>query len=249
MAFGVYGQLKLALNNYIDSGGTGASILQPTHYFIAGAGVGFFSGIFSTPFEMVRPSSIRGEYSRLTSASYHLFIVLQVKVRMQLDNVTEQRFTGSWHCTKDILRRYGLRKLYLGYWVNTVREMAFCTIYFGVYEHMKRLLHENVMNFGNIGYLLSIQSAGGLAGMAAWFGSYPLDVVKNNVQGQSLDAQKLRMSFYHMKQRWSQGGIRTFYSGVGPSVLRAFIVSGIRFSSYEFAFSQLSNLERKLERT
>lgn len=35
-------------------------------------------------------------------------------------------------------------------------------------------------------------------------------------------------------------GVGGFYSGVLPSVARAFVVSGSRFSAYEFAYTMLS---------
>lgn len=73
-----------------------------------------------------------------------------------------------------------------------------------------------------------------------------MQVIKAHRQGQPVTA-----TFYAerrplsdvIKSIWSRGGVRAFFSGLGPSTLRAAIVSSTRFSAYEFAFSFLSSLE------
>lgn len=44
------------------------------------------------------------------------------------------------HCARVLVREYGVSALYHGYVINTVREIIFCCIYFGVYENWKRNL-------------------------------------------------------------------------------------------------------------
>mmetsp|Transcript_5622 Transcript_5622/g.7865 ORF Transcript_5622/g.7865 Transcript_5622/m.7865 type:complete len:301 (+) Transcript_5622:104-1006(+) len=188
------------------------------HHFLAGGLTGISAGIFSTPFEMV-------------------------KVRAQLDNVTTKRFKGSFDCAKHLIKENGIKSLYLGYSVNTVREFAFCSVYFGIYEKAKVYLTQNV--FHNPSYGIAL--AGGLSGMTAWFISFPLDCIKANIQGQHLPpgvSRSAKSSFSVAKELWMRNGIRAFYSGVGPSVARAFIVSSMRFSAYEFALWGLSSLEQ-----
>jgi len=98
--------------------------------------------------------------------------------------------------------------LFTGFWVNTTREVTFCSVYFGIYEMLKHkfsqlsLLRGDVVRSANpilphrhghhvrketSASPLAILFAGGFAGMAAWFASFPLDVIKSNIQGQPLD--------------------------------------------------------------
>eukprot|EP01117_Protostelium_nocturnum_P000875 TRINITY_DN1120_c1_g1_i4.p2 TRINITY_DN1120_c1_g1~~TRINITY_DN1120_c1_g1_i4.p2 ORF type:complete len:235 (+),score=74.00 TRINITY_DN1120_c1_g1_i4:175-879(+) len=104
-------------------------------YFGAGLLTGTFSGVFSTPFEMV-------------------------KVRMQLDNISEKQYRGSAHCASSLYRTFGLRSWYTGYLTNTVRESVFCGIYFGAYEHSKHFL----LDIGVVS-TLAVMVSGGASGM------------------------------------------------------------------------------------
>jgi solute carrier family 25 carnitine/acylcarnitine transporter 20/29 len=239
MSFTVYGQFNLllakALLPWADT--PYKRPLRTGSFFVAGAGVGAVAGLFSTPFEMV-------------------------KVRMQLDSASGRvpRFTGSWHCARTLAREQGIRVLYTGFSVNFVREMIFCAAYFGTYELAKRALLGSRILFPlnnssaplssnattteatlahvivgpkdhSLGSLAAVQLAGGLAGMVGWLCSYPLDVVKSLVQSETADRR--RGFFQHVRERWTSHGLSGFFSGIRPTLLRAFIVSGVRFSIYE----------------
>jgi len=101
----------------------------------------------------------------------------------------------------------------------------------------------------------TIPFAGGCAGAWAWFVSFPLDCVKAGVQGQSLSTlsktttttsngidtvvskriknENLKsMSTVYLELIKSKGW-KGLYSGVSPSIMRAFIVSSSRFTAYE----------------
>lgn len=73
-----------------------------------------------------------------------------------------------------------------------------------------------------------------------WMASFPFDCIKANIQGQPLDKHPRKKIMEATKEIWQKRGIRGFYSGIGPSVTRAFIVSSTRFSAYEFALSVLN---------
>ncbi|PRP80533.1 hypothetical protein PROFUN_11846 [Planoprotostelium fungivorum] len=222
LSFGAYSyfkkQLQIAEKQYIPNWQEDRRF-HP-EYFLAGLLTGTFSGVFSTPFEMV-------------------------KVRMQLDNVGHRLYRGSAHCATSLIRNYGIKSWYTGYWVNTCRESLFCCVYFGVYEHAKAFLSSQLgTDHGKINPL-AVCLAGGASGMLAWVVSFPLDSIKNNIQGQSMEFLKdnntTKQTFSKVtKHLWTTRGVGGFYSGVLPSVARAFVVSGSRFSAYEFAYTMLS---------
>lgn len=71
-----------------------------------------------------------------------------------------------------------------------------------------------------------------------WFISFPLDLIKANKQGIIITRESLnnKLSFYQvgafvLKKR----GFIGLYSGLTPSLIRAFIVSSTRFTVYESA--------------
>lgn len=150
---------------------------------------------------------------------------------MQLDNISSHKYTGSWHCVRSLVQSNGIKILYTGHAVNTFREMTFLGTYFYCYEGLRQVL---------VGILHSTQVAvpvaGRLAGATAWFVSFPLDCVRAGVQGTNLDANNKQASAWDVLNSLVKSkGIRGLYSGVTPSIARAFLVSGSRFSAYEGA--------------
>lgn len=178
-----------------------------------------------------------------------------IKTQMQLDNVSDKRFKGSWDCTKTLLQERGLKIIYLGYGINTVREAAFLGTYFYTYEGLRVFLDcmSNRQNYGD-GNLSAwtIPVAGGISGALSWFVTFPLDCIRAGVQGQRLSKIEPAMNSWGnvmcskvpVKRISSidvfigihkTKGFIGLYSGVTPTLARAFIVSASRFSAYELA--------------
>lgn len=153
-----------------------------------------------------------------------------VKTQLQMDNVSSKpRYTGSWNCVQSLVRSHGPLVLYTGHCINTLREGTFLGTYFFCYEGLR----EHIRMW--IPTQVAIPVAGGFAGAISWFVSFPLDCVRARVQGQDLDAPGKPRALQVMRQLLEQQGIRGLYSGVTPSIVRAFLVSGSRFSAYEGA--------------
>eukprot|EP00978_Attheya_sp_CCMP212_P022787 scaffold68547_cov59-Attheya_sp.AAC.6 len=134
-----------------------------------------------------------------------------IKTQMQLDNINAKRFKGSFHCLTSLVKSNGAREILLG-------------------SHTP---------FGNhVAPQLAIPLAGGISGAFAWFASFPLDCIKAGIQGQIVKPgahHKQLSAMTVFKTLWSSKGVRGLYSGVTPSIIRAFLVSSSRFSAYEFA--------------
>lgn len=131
---------------------------------------------------------------------------------------------------RSIVCTHGARSLYRAHLLNFARESIFLATYFTSYEHIKGLSEFYIPA------TVAIPVAGGLAGAAAWFVSYPLDLIKGNLQSQSLSEARSakRLRFWDLaKDLIRSRGIVGFYSGVTPSIIRAFLVSSSRFGAYE----------------
>lgn len=58
---------------------------------------------------------------------------------------------------------------FIGYTINFIREVTFCSVYFGLYEHLKSFLHRignETFHNQNTTSGLSIVVAGGLSGVS-----------------------------------------------------------------------------------
>mmetsp|Transcript_15426 Transcript_15426/g.29097 ORF Transcript_15426/g.29097 Transcript_15426/m.29097 type:complete len:301 (+) Transcript_15426:147-1049(+) len=170
-----------------------------------------------------------------------------IKTQMQLDNVGNKRYRGSWHCMTTLMRESGWSVIYTGHAINTLREVVFLGTYFYTYEGLRVFLQQCITEKDVDKNHISpwtVPIAGGVSGAWAWFVSFPLDCIKAGVQGQDLsrlDASgkkgtwQKRKSMDVLKGLLRTKGWKGLYSGVTPSIMRAFIVSGSRFSAYEVA--------------
>lgn len=161
-----------------------------------------------------------------------------VKTQMQLDNISQRRFGGSWHCVQSLVRSHGPSVLYTGHAINTLREVTFLGCYFFTYEGLLHglLIHEGGSYAHGSHASLAIPVAGGLSGALSWFVSFPLDCVRAGVQGRNLEDPQQRVRAWRVFANLIQErGVRGLYSGVTPSIARAFLVSASRFSAYEGA--------------
>jgi len=174
-----------------------------------------------------------------------------IKTQMQLDNVKQpkRQYTDSWNCFTTLIRRHGLRIVYTGHSINTVREVSFIGPYFFFYEGLRDTFIRKQQEFRQqqnqcqdqnwtYPYLLSnaklsIPMAGGISGALSWFISFPLDCIRAGVQGQSMPPTKGAFCVY--RDLIMIRGIRGLYAGSQASIIRAFLVSGSRFSAYEGA--------------
>ena len=149
-----------------------------------------------------------------------------------------------------------VRVFYVGHSVNTLRECVFISTYFYVYEGLKyefSSISDNVdndvttsndnkdNNNNNTIAAWSIPLAGGISGALSWCVSFPLDCIRAGVQGQPLlslsrrNDSNRKNALQITRELWRSKGILGLYSGITPSIIRAFLVSGSRFSAYEAA--------------
>jgi solute carrier family 25 (mitochondrial carnitine/acylcarnitine transporter), member 20/29 len=184
-----------------------------------------------------------------------------IKTQLQLDNLQGSRFRNSIHGASTLIQEFGIRVLYTGHVVNTIREGTFAGCYFFAYEGFRFMLVQSIHSFqkkpttdtdtdtdtntntnnkssSSVTNTIIIPMAGGMAGASAWFLSFPLDCIRAGVQGRqdlspwtskSMGAIQIGIELIKTK------GIQGLYRGVGPSMARAFVVSGSRFSAYEGA--------------
>lgn len=143
---------------------------------------------------------------------------------MQLDK--EKQFKGSFHCMRELVKKHSFPILLTGYWINNIREIAFCSVYFGMYEHGKHVVSQ-LLRGEPISFTTPLHSppssvailiAGGMSGASAWAASFPLDVMKSNFQGQELTSQR-KSIFTIISEIWKSRGIRGFYAGIGNIIL------------------------------
>ncbi|CAZ81765.1 unnamed protein product [Tuber melanosporum] len=167
--------------------------------------------------------AVSGAVSFVLSAPVEL-----VKVRAQT-----RPGENSYEVARGVVKREGVRGLYLGGGVTGVRDSAGYGFYFWAYEYMKRLLRYEEAAGGGGGEGQRAASmktllAGGVAGCVSWLSVYPLDVIKTRVQAQGeregLLGNRRLGTWECAKSAYAGGGGRVFFNGLGVCMARAFLV-------------------------
>eukprot|EP00252_Welwitschia_mirabilis_P014095 TRINITY_DN3112_c0_g1_i2.p1 TRINITY_DN3112_c0_g1~~TRINITY_DN3112_c0_g1_i2.p1 ORF type:complete len:312 (-),score=54.23 TRINITY_DN3112_c0_g1_i2:151-1086(-) len=161
-----------------------------------------------------------------------------IKIRLQLDtsrlSTTGREQRGPLKVAKSIMKSEGLKGLYRGLGVTILRDAPAHGVYFWTYEYSREMLHPGCRRSGEES-VVTMLTAGGLAGVASWVVCYPLDVVKSRLQAQDGASRKYTGMIDCFKKSVMEEGFKVLWRGLGTAVARAFVVNGAIFSGYELA--------------
>ncbi|KAF2723492.1 mitochondrial carrier [Polychaeton citri CBS 116435] len=131
--------------------------------------------------------------------------------------------------------------LYRGTSVTLLREAQAYGMWFLTFEYlMNSDAHRNNIQRKEVP-TWKIAFYGGLAGEMLWLSSYPLDVVKSKMQSDGLgEKQKYKSMRDTFGQTWRAEGMRGFWKGIGPTLLRAMPVSAGTFAVVELTMRFIS---------
>ncbi|KAH7378225.1 mitochondrial carrier domain-containing protein [Pyrenochaeta sp. MPI-SDFR-AT-0127] len=169
-----------------------------------------------------------------------------IKCRAQ---VSTDRQTTSWSIARDVWRKEGVRGLYYGGGITSVRDAVGYGFYFWSYEWAKQ--NWSTPGDSDKETAMKVLVCGGLAGVITWASIFPLDVIKTRVQTQVLHPQpvgvgeqrgllqnqaaKTRLSSLEIaKQAYRTEGASVFFRGLGICSVRAFVVNAVQWAVYEW---------------
>jgi solute carrier family 25 (mitochondrial carnitine/acylcarnitine transporter), member 20/29 len=177
-------------------------------YYLAGAFAGLTNSVLSGPIEHVR-----------------------IRLQTQPHGVG-RLYNGPLDCIRKLSAQGGiLRGLYRGQAVTYYREAQAYGMWFLTFEYlMARDMARNNISRSDISSP-KVAFYGGLAGEALWIASYPFDVVKSKMQSDGFGAQqKYKTMRDCFAQTYARDGLRGFWKGIGPTLVRAMPVSAGTFA-------------------
>ncbi|RWS06021.1 mitochondrial carnitine/acylcarnitine carrier protein-like protein [Dinothrombium tinctorium] len=162
----------------------------------------------------------------------------RVKCLIQAEEGSSHRkYKGAFDCTFKILKTEGLKGMFKGTAITSVREIPASGLYFLTYEWLKNHLSKESSKEHQSS--IPVIVAGGFAGMAYWTLALPSDIIKSRVQTEpGNDHRLLRMFTSLVKYE----GILTFYRGFDAVLIRAFPTNAIIFLTYELTMKCLNFL-------
>ncbi|GAB7337404.1 hypothetical protein MBLNU457_g2747t2 [Dothideomycetes sp. NU457] len=195
-----------------------AQPLSYGQYFMAGAFAGLSNTVLSSPIEHIR-------------------------IRLQTQpHGADRLYSGPIDCVRKLTAHQGLLGgVYRGTSVTFMREAMAYGSWFMSFEYMMNAdAKRNNIDRKSIP-TWKIAFYGGLAGEVLWLASYPFDVVKSKMQsdgfGDKMRYKSMRDTF---AQTYRGEGLRGFWKGIGPTLLRAAPVSAGTFATVELVMKLIS---------
>lgn len=145
-----------------------------------------------------------------------------------------------------LLRTEGLRGLTRGMPATIAREAPGNAIFFTVYETLRRTFpgkaapeNPNPSLWEVMKDSASAVGCGGLAGTIMWSCVLPLDVAKTRIQTAYPGSIHDKGILHNLQMMYQQGGRRTLYAGLTPTLIRAFPANAAQWLAWELSKRQL----------
>ncbi|KAJ6732835.1 hypothetical protein OIU74_004730 [Salix koriyanagi] len=168
-----------------------------------------------------------------------------VKTRLQLQNPLHQTrpYSGLYDAVKTIMREEGWRALYKGI-VPSLFLVSHGAVQFTAYEELRKVIvdfkakqRKEDCKIADSQLLNSVDYAilGGSSKIAAIILTYPFQVIRSRLQQRpSMEGIPRYMDSWHvMKETARFEGVRGFYKGMTPNLLKNVPASSITFIVYE----------------
>jgi solute carrier family 25 carnitine/acylcarnitine transporter 20/29 len=152
------------------------------------------------------------------------------KSQMQVQIIKEKTvkdykppFKNMLDCVRFILRTNGVRGAYQGFLPHLCRNIPAGAVHLGLFEAIRSYVARRD-NIPMAKLPLSVNLfAGGVGGFFYWFLFFPIDVVKSSIQSDNVVKSQRK---YHgivdtVGKLYREGGIRRFYRGFSPCLMRS----------------------------
>ena len=248
------------------------SELSVPEYFMAGGMTGFACTFVETPVShtahcdtrthtRTRSPHRRRSRPRSQTGAHILFVfcvvcmrcVCEPHVHTQIDLFKTQlqvqifrsspAFTSFAGCMGHIWCAGGVRGVFQGLAPTFLRTVPASAAYFGSYEATKASLvapHQTKADLGSAHLLF----AGGCGGVAYWLSSFPADTIKSSMQSDAVQRheRQYKSVLDCATKLWREGGLRRFYRGLAPCLIRSFPANAACFFAYEKALQWMQTL-------
>jgi len=169
-----------------------------------------------------------------------------VKARLQIQyhQSGPAIYKGPADCVRQIISKAGWLGLFRGWTLTALCRMSNYA-YFGPYELTRRRLGMATGSAADCSIWRSLAAAvvcGSAAGVSYWTSCYPLDLIKNRIMTAPDTQPPIYRNGWHCARRiYAAQGVRGFFVGLSPCLLRAVPANAAAFAAYETVMHLLPN--------
>ncbi|XP_063807982.1 mitochondrial ornithine transporter 1-like [Pseudophryne corroboree] len=162
-------------------------------------------------------------------------------VKCRLQAMHEMKLSGKiiegqntvYTVVKHILHTDGPMGLYHGLSSTLLREVPGYFFFFGGYEMSRSFFTKGGKSKDDLG-IVTLMVSGGFGGISLWLVVFPVDCVKSRIQVLSMTGKQagfIRTFASILRNE----GVLALYSGLKPTLIRAFPANGALFVAYEYS--------------
>lgn len=158
------------------------------------------------------------------------------------------KYKTSLHALKQIYRHEGIRGCYRGMAATVLRDTPAFGGYFMTYE----ILTTSIFSVSKEGDyqksdIVKMLLSGGIAGVASWVVTYPIDVVKSRMQVDGMNGKGYKYTGFIdcTVKLYRNEGYSVFFIGMNSSLLRAFPVNAATFAVVHVTAQNLYKLSNE----
>ncbi|XP_074186000.1 mitochondrial ornithine transporter 1 isoform X2 [Rhinolophus sinicus] len=150
----------------------------------------------------------------------------------------QAKLSTVWSVVKSILGKDGPLGFYHGLSSTLLREVPGYFFFFGGYELSRSFFASGGSKdeLGPVPLMLS----GGVGGICLWLAVYPVDCIKSRIQVLSMSGKQAGFIGTFISVVKNEG-ITALYSGLKPTMIRAFPANGALFLAYEYSRKLMMN--------
>ncbi|KAF6263946.1 mitochondrial carrier domain-containing protein [Scenedesmus sp. NREL 46B-D3] len=206
--FGAFGESKRWLATNADGS---SRALRTADYYKAGAITGFIAAFTEGPIDF-----------------YKSQIQVQI-IRSKADPAYSPPYTTVSACVRATIRENGFKGPFQGLSATILRNTPANAVYLGSFEVLKGAAAKQLECKSNAELpAWAVLSSAALGGIAYWLAIFPVDVIKSSMQTDNIIRSQRRFPdmVTAAKLLWSEGGVKRFYKGFTPCLIRAAPANG-----------------------
>lgn len=189
-----------------------------------------FRGWLYVAFHLSRKAVSKDSYYTAGAITGFLGAFAESPMLLLMNQAQARPGTSVARVAKTVVTQYGIRGVYQGLGANIIRNIPSNSLYLGTFQLLRDRYQMNAFLAGSIG------------GVAYWIFTYPLDAVRGCMHADSLDRTQRKYASWPdaVRKLYAENGIKRFYKGYTPCLLRAVPANGTFFFMAEHAKAWLA---------